>query len=94
MIPVILILLNFGRQASTELISPNDIRAAFTPAKVLDIEIVQHDPIIVQATILSSNDVPREAVNIAQDMLTTDLGEPVQLQVIVHKIVEGHIEGD
>lgn len=93
MVPAIFILLNFGRQASTELISPNDIRAAFTPAKVLDIEIVRHDPIVVQATVLSSEDVPREAVNIAQDILSTDLGEPVQLQVIQHKIVEGHIAG-
>ena len=94
MVPVIVVLLNFGHRVSTELISPNSIKAAFAPAKVLDIEVVANDPVVVQATILSSEDVPREAINIAEDMLTTDLGEPVHLQVIVRKIVEGHIEGD
>ncbi len=87
-------LLNFGHRVSTELISPNDLKAAFAPAKVLDIEVIENDPVVVQATILSAEEVPREAINIAEDILSTDLGEPVHLQVIVHKIVEGHIEGD
>lgn len=94
MIPIILVLLNFGHRVSTELISPNDLKAAFAPAKVLNLEVIDHDPVVVQATILAVDDVPREAVNIVQDILTTDLGEPVQLRVIVHRIVEGHIEGD
>ncbi|MBZ0302287.1 MAG: TIGR00341 family protein [Anaerolineae bacterium] len=94
LVPVLVVLLNFGHQVSTELISPNAIKAVFAPAQVVNIKIVQHDPVIVQATILASDEVPRENVTIAQDILSSELGEPVQLQAIVQRIVEGHIGSD
>lgn len=91
MVPVLVIMLNFGRRVSTERISDSAVKAVLAPAQVLDIAVVDHDPVVVQATIMTSDELPRETVNIAQDILSSDLGEPVKLQVIVHRVVEGSI---
>lgn len=91
LVPVIVVLLNFGRQVSTELISPTALKALFAPAQVVNIEVVKHNPVVVQATILTAEEVRPETVTIAQDILSTELGEPVKLQVIQHRIIEGHI---
>ncbi len=93
-IPVLLVLLNFGRRVSSELISPNDVIAAFAPARVVDIEVVDHEPVIVKATLLVTDEEQSlEAVDIAQEILSNDLGEPVQLQVVVQRLVEGTTGG-
>ena len=91
LVPALVILLNFGQRVSTELISPNDIKAVLAPAQVLDFEVVDHDPVVVRATVMTAEELPREAVTIAQDILSTDLGQPVQLKVIVHRVVEGRV---
>ena len=94
-IPILFVLLNFGGRVSTERISPNDLITAFAPARVMDFEVVGHNPVIVRTTLLVTEDgeVSQESINSAQDILTNDLHEPVQLQVVVQRMIEGTTGG-
>ena len=87
-VPLVAILLQYGHRVSKELISPNDLMAVFAPAEIVNIDVISHDPVIVQATLLTSDEVSRETIRIAQDMLSSDLGQPVKLHVIVQRFVQ------
>ncbi len=89
-LPVLTVLLNFGRQPSEARISESRLRAAFAPADVTSIEITEHDPLLVLVTVRTSTQgLPSGAMNLAQVILSEDFDEPVRLRVVLQRVIDG-----
>lgn len=83
-------LLNFSHRPGVERISQVRLESVFNPAEIRDLEIIRRrdeDALEVIATVWTADAIPKEVVNMAQVMLSDDLGAPVRLRILMQPIV-------
>jgi len=83
-------MLNFTHQPSVEQISETRLQALLEPAELISLKIQKQDPIIVVATVRTSDDLSSETVKLARFTLSEDLESDVRLRIIVEKVIDSY----
>lgn len=83
-------MLNFTHQPSVEQISETRLQALFEPAELVTLKIQQQEPILVVATVRTSEDLSSETVKLARFMLSEELEADVRLRIVVQKVIDSY----
>ncbi|MCB9450124.1 MAG: TIGR00341 family protein [Anaerolineaceae bacterium] len=88
LLPVVILLLRLSNTSGNRNVIEQKVIAAFAPADVVGIQVTQGDTLHVVATVQSEHIITTQTVRDAQDTLTAELGEPVELEVIYLQVVK------
>lgn len=86
-LPVVALLIHVsGREVTASTISER-LSEAFPDATVSEVQLTDGDPLRVEAVLRSTEAVTPEQVAIVQDTLSSRIGQPVRLSLVVHQII-------
>lgn len=92
-IPVGVELFSLTRQTSTHNIVRRELGDQLSPnAELVSVEFVQADPLRVIATVRAEGDIPQTRINALQEEIASQLGEPVQLELVVMQVIRLRVE--
>lgn len=88
LVPVVALLLRLSSTSSSRSLVEEKVIAAFAPADVVEIQVVQGDTLHVIATVQSERIITAQTVRAAQDTLAAELAQPVELEVVFLRVLK------
>ena len=77
----------------TQNIIRNELDNQLTPdAELVSVEFIQADPVRVIATVRAENEIAQARINELQEEIASQLGEPVQLELVVMQVIRLRVE--
>ena len=83
-------MLNYTYQPSVERISETRLQAVLEPAELISLQIRQQEPLLVVATVRTSDDLTSETVKMARVMLSEDLESDVRLRIVIQRVIDSY----
>ncbi|PJF22232.1 MAG: hypothetical protein CUN56_07065 [Phototrophicales bacterium] len=92
-IPVAIELFILTQQNNTQNIIRRELSDGLSPeAELVSVEFIQQNPVRVIATIRTEGDISQEKVNTLQDQIASELGEAVQLELVVMQVIRLRVD--